>query len=138
MDSAILLFFFCYLAVRKQLKMGELPSVRVIARVRPALRPASIASEPCIALLDRTTLQVTQIEKNTLKRGLRPGDPPTQVIYQSTQPFSFDRVYWVTDSTEVLHAREVEPLVSAVLSGEGTTALCLAYGQTGVRVCVCV
>jgi hypothetical protein len=109
----------------------HLPSVRVIARVRPPLRPAAIKGEPCVHILSRTSLQVTQTEKNTLKRGVRPGDPPTQVVYQSTQPFVFDRVYWTSDNTEALHAREVEPLVSAVLSGEGTTALVLAYGQTG-------
>ena len=108
--------------------MDTLPSVRVIARVRPSIRPAAIVQPQCVAILDRTTLQVTQIEKNTLKRGLRPGDPPSQVVYQSTQPFVFDRVYWTTDSTEILHAREVEPLVAAVLSGDGVTALFLAYG----------
>ena len=107
----------------------DLPSVRVVARVRPSLKPQSTAAAS-VSLINHTTLQVVQIEKNTLKRSSVPGEPPLQVIYQSTQPFTFDRVWWQGDDTTALHAHEVEPLVSAVLRGEGITSLVLAYGQT--------
>lgn len=107
-----------------------LPTVRVIARVRPSLKPES--STPSVNLLSPCALEVVQIEKNTLKRSAVPGEPPSQVIYQSTQPFDFDRVWWKDADTTTLHAHEVEPLVSAVLRGEGVTSLVLAYGQVGL------
>lgn len=107
----------------------DLPTLRVVARVRPTLKPEAAAAAS-VALLGPTALQVTQLEKNTLKRSNVPGEPPSQVIYKSTQPFSFDRVWWQETDTTTLHAHEVEPLVSAVLRGEGVTSLVLAYGQT--------